>query len=143
MAFKIGNVTVTRRKNYDKVKYYLANQILIFHETRVPSTRELSLSLDINKSSISRALLQLCEDDHWIEKIDRGSARNSYYIIIATFEQCLQYENYYTLPERKKRQFKKMYLKASQNEKEGQRNHFPFGTKEGAKYLLELTGKYM
>ena len=141
MAFKIGNVTVTRRRNYDQLKYYLANQILIFHETRVPSTRELALSLGINKSSISRALLQLCEDDQWIEKIDRGSARNSYYIIIATFEQCLQYKNYYTLPARKKRQFKNMYQQVSQNQEVGQKNHFPFGTKEGAKYLLEYASK--
>ena len=134
---KIGNVTITRRRSYDIIKHYLANQVLIFNDLRVPSVRELAESLDINKSSVSRALIQLCEEDNWIEKIDRGSSRNSYYKIIADFEMCDQYENYYRLPDRKKRKFYKMLKDASQKIKCGQKTHFPFGTKEGIKDLLK------
>ena len=138
---KIGNVTITRRKSYDTIKYYLANQVLIFNDFRVPTIRQLAESLDINKSSVSRALIQLCDEDHWIEKIDRGSSRNSYYKIIADYEMCDQYKNYYRLPDRKKRKFSKMLKDASQKIEAGQKTHFPFGTKKGIKQLLEYQQK--
>ena len=138
---KLGNVTVTRRKNYDRVKYYIANQILIFKDSRLPSVRELADSLDINKSSVSRALLQLCEEDNWLEKIDRGSSRNSYYKIIANPEQCEQYKNYYLLPTRKKRKFSKMCKQAIQKAECGQKTTWAFGTKEWTKFLAEFQGK--
>lgn len=141
MMLKIGNVTVTRRKSYDRVKYYLANQLLIFNDKRVPSTRELAEDLDLTKSSVSRALLQLCEDDKWIEKIDRGSSRNSYYKIIANNEQCEQYKNYYLFPTRKKRKFKKLLQNAGQNTKEGHNPGWHFGSKEWTEYLARFQRK--
>ena len=133
MAFKIGNVTVTRRRAYDQVKHYIANQVLLFNDYRVPPTRLLAEDLQISNSSVSRVLLQLCEDDNWLEKIDRGSPRNSYYKIIADWDQCEQYKNYYLLPSRKKRKFKKMCKQVGQKPKEGQKSQWAFGTKEGAK----------
>jgi len=141
MALKIGNVTVTRRKNYDRVKHYIANQILLFNDYRVPPTRELAEDLQISNSSVSRVLLQLCEEDNWLEKIDRGSPRNSYYKIIANWDQCEQYKNYYLLPDRKKRKFKKMCKQVGQKQEAGQKTHWGFGTKEWAKFFAKIQAK--
>ena len=133
MAFKIGNVTVTRRRAYDQVKHYIANLILLCNEDRVPPTRVLAEDLQISNSSVSRVLLQLCDEDNWLEKIDRGSPRNSYYKIIADWDQCEAFKNYFLLPSRKKRKFKKMVKQVGQKVKAGQKSEWAFGTKEGAK----------
>ena len=138
---RVGAVTVTRRKSYDRVKYYLANQVLIFNERRVPAVRHLAEDLDINKSSVSRALIQLCEDDKFIEKVNKGSSRNSYYNIIADFEQCQQYKNYYLLPRRKKVKFLKMCKDARQNSKERHNEGWYFGSKMWTKFLAEYQSK--
>lgn len=111
---KLGNITITRRKNYDELKLFLSNRILSYYDDRVPSVRELSIILGINKSSVSRALLQLCDDGHWIAKMDRGSSRNSYYKIIADKRQCEMFRNYYLLPTRKKRNFRVLCERAGQ-----------------------------
>jgi len=128
---KIGDLTVTRRKNYDKIKHYLSNQVLIFNDLRVPSARELALTLDLSKSSVSRALLQLCDDGHWIVKVDRGNSRNSYYKIIADKRQCEMFKNYYLLPNRKKRNFRVACKQAGQFLEVGQSQS---ETKSGANY---------
>ena len=111
---KIGNITITRRRNYDDLKLFLCNRILSYYDDRVPSVRELSIILGINKSSVSRALLQLCDDGHWVVKMDRGSSRNSYYKIIADKRQCEMFKNYYYLPTRKKKNFRLMCERAGQ-----------------------------
>lgn len=143
MALKIGNVTVTRHKHYNEVKHYIANLVLLFNEYIVPSAISLSEDLHISDSSVSRVYLQLASEDFpWIEKVDKGSSRNSYYKIIADREQCEQYMKYLSLPRRKKRKFKKMVKQVGQKAKAGQKSEWAFGTKEGAKVYASYQAEY-
>jgi len=139
--FRLGNVVITRRRSYDQLKHFICNLVLIEKETYLPSIRELSNILNINKSSISRALIQLNEQDRWLDKIDRGSTRNSYYKIIADNEQCQQYKNYYLLLPSKKRKFRKMCEDARQKPKAGQYQCWAFGHAEWTKELAEYQQK--
>lgn len=119
--FKIGRVAITRHNSYNNLKHYIANQILLTDEKYLPSVRELSEDLSIAKSSISRALLLLSEQDKWLKKIQHGnSPRNCLYKIVATPDQAEEYKNYYLLPVRKKLKFRKMFKDAGQSEKVGQ-----------------------
>lgn len=139
--FKLGNVVITRRKSYDQLKHLIANLVIIHKEEYLPSIRELATILNINKSSISRAIIQLCEQDRWLDKIDSGSTRNSYYKIIADIEQCEQYKNYYLLLPSKKRKFRKMCEDARQKPKAGQYQSWAFGHAEWTKELAEYQQK--
>lgn len=139
--FKLGNVVVTRRRNYDTLKHLIANYVLIHKETRLPSVRDLSDILGVNKSSISRALIQLCEVDRWLDKIDNGSIRNSYYTIIANEEQCEQYKNYYLLPARKKAKFRKLSKDVRQKAEVGRSQSFSFGSAEWTKEVQQYQTK--
>jgi len=90
--------------------------------------------LDINKSSISRAIINLCEQDRWLKKIDNGSPRTSYYIIIADRHMAESFKNYFLLPRRKKVTFKKQVEHAKQKHKgEVNLGHY-FGSPEWDKF---------
>lgn len=132
--FKIGAITVTRRSNYDNLKHLIANMVLLSNEKRLPSAVQLSKMLDINKSSISRAIINLCEQDRWLKKINTGNPRTSYYIIIADHHMCESFKNYFLLPRRKKTKFKKQVEYAKQKHKgEVNLGHY-FGCPEWDKF---------
>jgi len=132
--FKIGAITVTRRSNYDNLKHLIAQMILLTDEKRLPSAVHLSKMLDINKSSISRAIINLCEQDKWIKKVNTGNPRTSYYIIIANQHQAESFKNYYLLPPRKKVTFKKQVEHAKQKHKNEVNIGHYFGCPEWDKF---------
>lgn len=121
--FKIGRITYTRHTSYNKVKHFISNQILLTNDDYIPSIRDLSMMLDIPKSCVSKAILMLSEQDHWLRRISKGnSPRNVVYKIIATPDQAEEYKNYFLMPQRKKLKFRKMMQDVGQLEKKGQ-NH--------------------
>ena len=128
--FKIGAVTVTRRSNYDNLKHLIANMVLLTKEVRLPSAVQLSNMLDINKSSISRAIINLCEQDNWLKKINTGNPRTSYYIITADNHMAQSYKNFFLLPRRKKVTFKKRVEHAKHKHKMEANFGFAFGQPE-------------
>jgi DNA-binding transcriptional MocR family regulator len=131
--FKIGRVTVTRHNSYNQLKHYISNQILLSDDRYLPSIRDLEEVLGVARSSVSRAILLLSEQDNWLVKIQQGnSPRNTIYKIIATPDQAEAYKNYYLLPTRKKVKFRKMLKDAGQLEKQGQKSYWAYGMREWA-----------
>lgn len=131
--FKIGRIAVTRHNSYNQLKHYISNQILLSDERYIPSLRDLEELLGVARSSISRAILLLSEEDKWLMRISQGkSPRNTIYKIIATHEQAEAYKNYYLLPTKKKIKFRKIVKDAGQNKKEGQKTYWAYGSKEWA-----------
>lgn len=112
--FKLGAVTVTKQGNYNQVKHYIANMVLIHKEKYLPSIRTMGEMLNINKSSVARAILHLYEVDRWLDKIQGDSPRSTLYKIIANEDQCTAYKNYYLSPAKRKAKFRKILKDAIQ-----------------------------
>ncbi len=138
--FKIGAVTVTRRSNYDKLKHLISLMVILDNEKRLPSAVDLSRMLGINKSSISRAIINLYEQDRWLEKIDNGHPRTSYYIIIANKHQAEAFRSYFLLPTRKKVQFKRCIEHAKQKYKSEANWSWKFESNEWDKFHQQYLG---
>ena len=95
----------TRYLNYNAIKNHIASNYTTLNLSRLESTRELSRLLNINKSSVSRVLIQL-EDDNFITKVSEGNhPSQQFYTIRATKIMCWLYRNYYPLSRYKKRKF--------------------------------------
>ena len=59
----------------------------------MPPATQLAEDLNLTASAVSRAMIEIADEPcSWVEKIDRGGPRNSYYKIVATDIQCEQFK---------------------------------------------------
>lgn len=98
---------LTRYKNYNAVKNYIAMMYSTLNLQRVDSTRNIGEKLGIGKSIVARIMLQL-EDDGWIEKVEGKHSWQNYYIVRVSKEECFWFRNFHTLSSFKKKKLLKI-----------------------------------